>query len=118
MAKPGPKPSLDLWEFVPTTPDEMLLLEDHLIAAGVSPQRSARIPVRLYRLYSTGADGLTPVDRSAYRAELTKLAQPPWGWGRAATLVIRSKGACPIISVYKTLRESAGRADYSQLRAA
>lgn len=93
MARFGPKPSLDLWEFVPTTPEEMLELEDRLLKAGTSAQRAARIPMRLHRLWKTGADGLAGADRAHYRDELKKLGTPPWGWGRAASLVIRSKGA-------------------------
>lgn len=93
MAKTGRPASLNLWEFVPTNDEEMLQLEDRLLAAGVSPQRAARIPMRLHRLYKTGVDGLNTADRSNYRDELKRLESPPWGWGRAASLVIRSKGA-------------------------
>lgn len=73
----GPKPSLDLLDYAPTNTEEMLDLEERLLKAGVSAERAARIPMRLHRLWKTGADGLAGSERTNYRKELKKIGPPP-----------------------------------------
>jgi hypothetical protein len=74
----GPKPILDLADFIPSDDAQRVLLVRSLVEQGCPPGRAWQILEALERLAATGTDGLPGSRRSEYRQELRKLGEPPW----------------------------------------
>ncbi len=86
MAMPGPKPMLDLSEWIPLTLDEARQLYSQMIEAGIVPATARDVLGRLQTLPDGRPRNESErVGLSKVRGLLATLGEPPWASHRAAT---------------------------------
>ena len=78
MGKRGPRPWLDLRDYVPADELQAHALERALVKSGCGAGRALRIVLALEKLRDEGSDGLWDSARCNYRRDLGKLEGPPW----------------------------------------